>query len=176
MPASLLASPDAPAPQTMPATMHPVVPGALGSVHTPTDAPDFFVQMPAQQSVSFAQMSLVWVQNETLPAHTPLLQTCEQHSLLPPQVLPAVLQAVLSGSQPELPQLPLQHWASLVQGCWSDVQSVAPHLPPSHTSVQHSVGAVQESPAALQPPTGFVHVFSVESQLAEQHSAEPLQL
>ena len=161
---------------TSPATRHPVVPGALGWVHTPTEAPDFLVQMPAQQSVSFAQVSPVCVQKETLPAHTPFLQTCEQHSPSPPQVLPAVLQPVFRGSQPDVPQLPLQHCASVVHGCWSEVHRVAPHLPPSQTSVQHSVGPLQESPAALQPPTGFVQVFSVESQLAEQHSAELPQL
>jgi len=65
---------------------------------------------------------------------------------------------------------PLQQEVALVHGWLSEMQVLAPQDPFSQTSVQHSVAAAQESPAPLQVPTGFVQVFSVGSQLAEQQS------
>ena len=63
MPPSL-APASAPAPQTSPATVQPVVPGAVGSLHVPIVAPLALVQMPPQHSVFVLQMSPVCVQNE----------------------------------------------------------------------------------------------------------------
>jgi hypothetical protein len=168
--------PASPEPEhTSPAIKQPVVPGALGFVHVPSEAPDAFVQMPPQHSASAPHTSPVWVQNETCAAQLPFLQRCPQHSVLFVHELPAVLQLPFNGVQALLPespppQVPLQHSASVVQAWLSEVHSVAPQLPPSHTSVQHSVATAHESPAVLQVPGGLVHTFSAGSQLAEQQS------
>jgi len=66
--------------------------------------------------------------------------------------------------------VPLQHWAPLVQAWLSEMHCVLPQCPPSQTRVQHSVGAAQLSPPALQLPTGFAHAFRRGSQFAEQQS------
>jgi hypothetical protein len=173
MPASLVAPPSvrAPAPHTWPAIKQPVVPGASGSLHVPTAAPDCLVQIPPQHSMSFAQTSPVCVQNDGLAEHLPFAHSSEQHSLWPLQVFPAVLHSVFSGRQlPEL-QLPLQHSASLVQVWLSETHTVEPQVPPSQTSVQHSVGDEQASPDALHSPTGFVQTFRTGSQFAKQQSS-----
>jgi hypothetical protein len=78
------------------------------------------------------------------------------------QLLPAVLQEPLSGVQVPAPasfvlQMPLQHSVPLEQASLSLVQSVEPQLPPSHTSVQQSVGLEQDSPATLHSPGGLAH-------------------
>jgi len=72
-------SPAAPAPQTSPATVQPVVPGALGCLQRPSVAPCALVQSPPQHSKSDAQTSPVWLQYDPPTEHDPLLQTFEQH-------------------------------------------------------------------------------------------------
>jgi hypothetical protein len=143
-------SPVAPAPQTWPAIKQPVVPGASGSVQVPTAAPDCLVQIPAQHSSSVAHASPVWKQNDGRPEHLPPEQYLEQHSPWPPQVLPAVLHSVFSGWHTAFAQVPLQHCALPVQAWLSEVHAFAPQRPPSHTTEQHSVGAVQLAPPGLQ--------------------------
>jgi hypothetical protein len=83
------------------------------------------------------------VQNEGCAAQLPFLQSFAQQSPCALQELPAVLQVEFSGTQPASPQVPLQHWAPLVQAWLSEVQSVLPQVPPLHTRVQHSVGDEQ---------------------------------
>jgi hypothetical protein len=95
VPASALAI--APPLHTSPATRHWVPPGAAGNEQIPRVAPDCLVQMPPQQSVSLEQVSPVWVQKDGLAEQVPFVHTDEQQSPLAEQVLPDVLQVVLSG-------------------------------------------------------------------------------
>jgi hypothetical protein len=67
-----------------------------GAPHTPTVLPEGMVQVPVQQSAERAQMSPCWMQNDAASSHWPFVHRVEQHSLAAPQVLPAVLQLVLS--------------------------------------------------------------------------------
>jgi hypothetical protein len=142
-PASLKLTPPSPAtpPQTSPATVQPVVPGALGWRQTPTVAPEALLQSPPQHSASVAQTSPVCVQNEPPVEQVPLEQSFEQHSALPVHALPAVWHPApgFNGVQvPVGPQVPLQHCAETVHAWRSDVHCVAPHLPALQTNVQHS--------------------------------------
>jgi hypothetical protein len=164
-------SPVAPSPHTWPAIKQPVVPGALGSPQVPTATPDCLVQIPVQHSASVAQRSLICRQNDGCPEHRPPEQYLEQQSPCPAQVLPAVLHPEFSGWHRPLVQVPPQHCAPLVHAWLSETHTLAPQRPPSQTSVQHSVGAAQLSPAALQLPAGVVQVFRFGSQFAEQQSA-----
>ena len=67
-----------------------------GGPHFPTVAPCATEQTPPQQSAGAEQASPTWTQKEEFE-HTPLRQSLEQHSSLPPQPLPSVLQVVLRG-------------------------------------------------------------------------------
>jgi hypothetical protein len=126
-------------PHTSPATVHPVVPGALGVPHTPRAAPaEALLQMPPQHSRPVEQALPVVVQNEPPGSHVPLVQSFEQHSEPAVQPLPVVRHTGLSGVQTPPPQVPLQHWAPVVHAWLSVVHGVVPHWPPSHTNVQHS--------------------------------------
>jgi hypothetical protein len=118
-------------------------PRPIGATHVPTLAPLASWQMPVQQSLSWAQTSPGWMQLEELSWQVPFVHRPEQHSPLPPHVLPAVLQFGLSGVHvPPAPHVPPQHCAFAVQAWLSDVHCVEPHMPPEQTSVQQSVAAV----------------------------------
>jgi hypothetical protein len=67
-----------------------------GTPQVPTLAPLAMLQLLEQQSEPRAHTSPCWMQNEAARSHSPSLQKLEQHSLLAAQVLPAVLQLVLS--------------------------------------------------------------------------------
>jgi hypothetical protein len=54
------------------------------------------MQLPPQHSASAVHVSPLCVQYDGLFEHTPALQNCEQHSPLPPHVLPDVLHDGLS--------------------------------------------------------------------------------
>jgi hypothetical protein len=117
------------------------------------------------------------VQNEPPVAQTPLVQSFEQHCALPVQALPAVWQPGLSGVQvPVGPHVPLQHWAELVHAWRSEVHCDEPHLPASHTNVQHSCGTEHELPAALHGPITCEQILAPGSQLPVQHSLSAAQL
>jgi hypothetical protein len=77
IPPSAAAMPD---PQTSPATVHPVVPGALGCAQTPRVTPLALLQRPPQHSRSDAHVSPVCVQYEPPVEQRPLLQNFEQQS------------------------------------------------------------------------------------------------
>jgi hypothetical protein len=165
MPASFVTTPPSPSapPHTSPATRHPVVPGALGDLHTPTVAPWALLQMPAQHSVSVAHTSPVCVQNDPL-VHLPLVQSFEQHSVLVVHALPEVRQAPFRGTQTfeppsTMPHVPLQHSDDVVQAWLSVVHWEAPQVPLLQTNVQQSCGIAQVLPAALHALTGFAHAF-----------------
>jgi hypothetical protein len=156
-PASVIAAPPL---QTSPAMRQPVVPGAEAGLQRPSDAPDAFPQMPVQHSVSTPQTSPVCEQNEGLAEQFPFEHRCEQQSVFALQVFPAVLHDVLSGVHTPAPaslalHVPLQHSAPLVQAWLSLMHKLEPQLPPSQTSVQHSVEVAQDSPATLHSPGGF---------------------
>jgi hypothetical protein len=101
--------------------MQPVVPGALGTPHTPSVAPCALVQIPPQHSKSEAQTSPVCAQKETAPAQTPLRQAWEQHCPSVEHWLPAVRHEVFKGTQRPAPpsvealQLPPQHSSDVEQ-------------------------------------------------------------
>ncbi len=122
------------------------------------------------------QTSPLCVQNEGWLEQRPFEQSLEQHSPLVVQAFPDVLQLALSGwhsfAPPSGPAAhePPQHALFAVQGWWSEAHSVAPHMPPLQTKVQHSFPVPHALPAALQVPTGFEQVLVVGSQLAEQQS------
>jgi hypothetical protein len=140
-PASLNDTPPSPPivpPHTSPATAHPVVPGAVGVPQVPTVAPEALLQRPPQHSMPVRQTLPVVVQNEPPGSHVPFVQTFEQHSEFAVQPLPVVRHAGLSGVQTPAPQVPLQHWAELVQAWLSEVHWLPLHFPPSHANVQHS--------------------------------------
>lgn len=165
----------APPLQTSPAMRQPVVPGAEAGLHKPSVAPDALPQMPVQHSVSAPHTSPVCEQNEGLAEQFPFEQRCEQQSVLVLHVLPAVLHDPLSGVQTPAPasvelHLPPQHSALLVHAWLSLTQMSVPQLPPSQTSVQHSVETEHDSPATLHCPGGLAHAWSAGSQNAEQQS------
>jgi hypothetical protein len=150
-PASLNETPPSPPtpPHTSPATVHPVVPGALGVPQTPTVAPEALLQTPPQQSRPDEQALPVVVQNEPPGSHVPLVQSFEQHSPFAVQALPVVWQMALRGVQTPAAQVPLQHKAEVVHAWLSEMHWVAAHLPPSQAKVQHSCATVHASFAPL---------------------------
>jgi hypothetical protein len=64
--------------------------------------------MPEQQSSLTAQTSPTWMQKDAVSWHLPFWHSVEQHSEPDEQLLPAVLQPGLRGTQVWL-QLPPQH-------------------------------------------------------------------
>jgi hypothetical protein len=171
--------PVAPPPQTSPANVHPVAPGAVDLTHVPSDAPCSKWQIPVQHSALAAQASWVCVQKDGVGAHRWFVHRWEQQSSWVEQALPRVEQAVLSGTQTmaasapasaSRPHRPPQQSASVTHGSWSEMQTDDPQTPFAQTVVQHSVAAPHPSPAALQGTTGFEHTWVAGSQLAEQQS------
>lgn len=124
----------------------------------PSDAPLAFMQEPPQHSLSRLQASPFCVQNEGAPLHTPFEHRPEQHSALPPHVLPDVLHAVLSGAQVPLLHTPPQHSPSLLHEPLSAVHCLSEHLKSTHEYEQQSGPEPQSSPAMTQAPATRVHV------------------
>jgi phage I-like protein len=123
-----------------------------------------------QQSPSAEQASPGWIQNDEpslqcfVSSHRP-----EQHSVLPAQVLPAVLQESLSGVHVlSAPQTPPQHSALLVQALLSETHVVAEQAPATQLSEQHSVAVLHAFPAAEQVLAATQPAFA--SQTPEQQS------
>ena len=147
-----------------------------GCTHVPTVAPASasIEQMPVQQSLSRAQMSPGWMQNEDARAQVPLVasQRPEQHCELALHVLPAVLHVVLSGVQVEpAPHVPLQQSALAVHAWLSETHWLAPHAPPAHTREQQSVDAAHPPPAGAHFAIDEAQVCVAASQTFEQQSA-----
>jgi hypothetical protein len=134
----------------------------------PSAAPAAFVHLPPQHSMSVAQASPVWVQNEAAAPQMPFWQRPEQQVCVPasPPVhgLPDVRQVVERGVQVPPPHLPPQHCASVVQAAPSAVHWAVEHEPFTHANVQHSVLALQAAPEAVQFLAAAVQVFVVGSQ------------
>jgi hypothetical protein len=130
--------PSATPPQAMPATVHPVPPGADGMPHVPSAAPAALLQSPPQHSVLTAHTSPFCAQNDPLE-QKPLLQSFEQQSPCVEQALPVVRQAGFRGAQaPAALQVPLQHCAELVHASLSETHRESPQVPALQLAVQHS--------------------------------------
>ena len=158
--------------QSTPSWVHWPVPLVPTSIQTPCVAPEAFEQRPPQQSVSRAQTSPGWMQNDEPRTHLPPLQRPEQQPLDAVQGLPAVRQVVLRGWHLPPVQLPLQQAAEVVQAALSAVQLVAlAHRPLllSHWRLQQSVFTAQVAPAEPQLVSRDTHVLEVASQTCVQH-------
>ena len=101
-------------------------------------------------------------------AHVPLLQNLEQHSSLPPHVLPAVRHEPLTGWHAPFAQEPLQQ-ALLVEQAWLSPTQLVAHTPLLQLSEQQSVPDAQAPPDAMHLPIVEPHVAVVASQVPEQH-------
>jgi hypothetical protein len=162
--------------QRTPSCWHWPVPVVATFMQTPCVAPEAFEQKPPQQSRSREQTSPGWMQNDEPSAHLPALQRPEQQPPAPPAVavqgLPAVRQVVLSGLHLPPLQVPLQHWAEVLQVALSAVQLAALAQTPrdvSHCRLQQSVFTAQAAPAAAQVPTDEAQVCEVGSHDCLQH-------
>ena len=159
--------------------MQEPAPVVATSWHTPSVAPLVFAHEPPQQSVSRAQTSPGWMQNEAPSTQAPPVHRPEQQSPAAPQGLPAVLQVAFSAAHVPPLQLPLQHAADDEQLAPSAVQAVAVEQTPrlvSHCRLQQSVATPHELPGPLQVPTEEPHVCATGSQACEQHCASVLQV
>jgi hypothetical protein len=154
------------------------VPVVATSWQTPSVAPAAIAQEPPQQSVSRAQASPGWMQNEEPSAQVPPEQRPEQQPLLAVHGLPAVLQVALSAAHLPPLQLPPQHSLELPQVAPSATQAAAPQTPRvvSHCRLQQSVATAQELPAPLQVLTDEAHLLVTGSQECEQHCWSLVQL
>src|SRR5581483_3093737 len=150
----------------------------VSGAQVPTAWPETSLQMPVQHSLSCAQMSPIWVQNETCDgaAHWPTIaaslatspmQLPLQHSFDAVHALPAVLHMVLIGVQVPL-QIVLQHWPADVHDCPSE-RHCPPHLLPTHARPQQSAAEAHDAPTV--PHCGSTHTCEAASQTFEQHSA-----
>lgn len=79
-----------------------------GAAHVPTVLPDAIVHVAEQQSEPFEQRSPDWMQYDDPSWHFPPLQSPEQQSPFPAQVLPAVWQPVLRATHFPAVHVPLQ--------------------------------------------------------------------
>jgi phospholipase/carboxylesterase len=102
-------------------------------------------------------------------AQRPLWQLPEQQSPSPAQALPRVPHPpAATAAHDPLVQL-LEQQSEAAAHFWpSGTQRVAPHFPPAHTLVQHSVGWVQLAP----PPT---HEGPATPQILDEGSQTPVQ-
>ena len=89
-------------------------------------------------------------------------------------MLPAERHAVVSGAHFPDAQDPLQHCESVVQVASSETHAEAPHFPPLHVRLQHSVDEAQLAPAGEQLDVPRVHECVAASQIPEQQSAPDL--
>jgi len=89
--------------------------------------------------------------HEGVSAQVPLAHDLEQHSVLEPHELPAVLQAKLSGAHVPLLQFPPQQEPLLVQASLS-LMHLSLQVPLSHASEQQAVLVPHALPAAMQAP------------------------
>jgi len=86
-------------------------------------------------------------------------------------VLPAVLQAALSGVHVPLVHLPPQHWPSAVHAALSEAHCLSEHIPLTHENRQHSSFVLHAVPGAEHLLTEATQSFVAGSQLSVQHSA-----
>ena len=104
-----------PGPMTVPATTQPPTPLSGMTWQVPFWLLPVLTQFPLQHSPFAKHVSLVCKQYETVDAHFPPTQPCEQQSELLPHESPEPRQVVCSALQKPLWQRPLQHWLFDVQ-------------------------------------------------------------
>ena len=131
-----------------PEGVQPGVPGATATLHTPSAAPVVLVQRPPQHSVSVAQTSASCLQNDGAE-QIPLAQYCEQQSPFAAQVLPEVLQDLLSGVQVPFAHCPPQHWSFDAHANPSEMHNDALHAPFTQLTLQQSVPTAHVAPDCL---------------------------
>jgi hypothetical protein len=138
--------------------------------------PVAMLQMPPQHSVSCAHASPFCTQYDDPAQILDELQKPEQQSVLAPQVLPAVLQTLLSGVHVfDAEHMPLQHSLSAAQVWLSDTHWFPEQTLPMQLPEQQSVGFAQVVPPA-EHIVGFVaQVCAVTSHTFEQQSPSPVQ-
>jgi hypothetical protein len=164
--------------QSTPSCTQDPAPVVATSWQTPRVAPLAIAHEPPQQSVSRAQTSPGWMQNEAPSAQVPPEQSPEQQSPAALQGLPAVLQVAFSGAQVPPLQLPLQQAADDEQAAPSATHMAAvAHTPRavSHCRLQQSVATAHELPDPLQVATDALQVLETGSHACEQHCASLLQ-
>jgi len=144
-----------------------------GWLHVPMVAPDAIVQMPPQHSASCAHASPSCVQYDDGPQWPLALQSCEQHSVETPHVLPSVLHVVLSGVQVLFWHEPPQHSPSCVHAPLSDTHWVAAQTLPMQLPRQQSVFAEHDAPAIEHVAELAAHA-PCGSQIVEQQSPPPV--
>ena len=111
--------------QSVPSCAQLPVPVVARSWQIPSVAPLEIAHEPPQQSVSRAQASPGWMQNEAPSAQVPPAHRPEQQSLAPLHGFPAVLQMAFSAWQVPPEQLPLQQAPEDEQVAPSAVQVAA---------------------------------------------------
>ncbi|MES1207490.1 MAG: hypothetical protein ABUS79_16260 [Pseudomonadota bacterium] len=149
------------------------------SVQTPSAAPPLLAHEPPQQSLSRAQTSPGWMQNEAPSAQVPPEHSPEQQSAAALHGLPAVLQAELRAAHVPPLQPPLQQVADDEQLAPSGVHALAVEQTPrvvSHCRLQQSVATPHELPGPLHVATDDPQVRATGSQACEQHCASLLQV
>jgi hypothetical protein len=105
-------------------------------------------------------------------AQRPLWQLPEQQSPSPAQVFPRVPHPpAATGAHDPFAQLLVQQSVPVAHFWPFGTQRVAPHFPPAHTLVQHSVGCVHDAPAPWHDGPATPQIFEVGSQTPEQQPA-----
>jgi hypothetical protein len=105
-------------------------------------------------------------------AQRPPWQLPEQQSPLPAQVFPRVPHPpAATAAHDPFAQL-LEQQSVPVAHVWPfGVQRVAPHFPPAHTFVQHSVAWAQAAPLPWQEGAATPQILEVGSHTPAQHPA-----
>ena len=114
------------------------------------------------------------MQYETPSVHLPFVHVFEQQEAPVVHELPDVLQLGLSAAQVPETQLPLQHCASAVHFCVSEMHAAAVHFLFSQRRLQQSVPVAQLSLVAPQVVTTEAQVLLFGSHTPEQQSAPAL--
>jgi len=140
--------------------------------------PGATTQSPEQHRSLLLHTSPVWIQKEEPSSQIPASHSCEQHSALAVQGLPAVRQLApgFNGWHTPPAQLPPQHEDESVHACPSAMQRPALQRPPEQIIEQHSVEARQPAPVAVQVLIEAAQVRVAGSQIVEQQSAPVAQV
>jgi hypothetical protein len=105
-------------------------------------------------------------------AQRPLKQFPEQQSPFPAQLLPKVPHPpVTMAAHTAFAQLLEQQSVPAAHFPPFATHRAAPHFPPAHTFVQHSVGCVHDAPAPWQDGPATPQIREVGSHTPEQHPA-----
>jgi hypothetical protein len=163
-----------PALHESPATLQPPTLDVGRLLQVPALEPLGMVHRPVQQSRPRKQMSPVARQlvGPPAPTHFPPLQRPEQHSALPLQSLPSVVQPPETiGWQLPPTQLTVQHSRLAAHELPTDLHCIALQVPPMQVLLQQSVGTLHGIPVAAHMPPTLVQMPMLVSHDPEQHPA-----